>query len=283
MKSTRNGADAPILALLSLTLLAGCGSSDSASPSSWYPTNSIYAYMKAVQDESGNISTTVQLRNGPLSTDAYLYLADGDILYSSLDMPPQQYMNFNDNLFGNSLEVSQRLKVMSARDLYTDFHLFTQIVWGKPEYVSLGTPGTSSSPVRAYVDLERSGQVMTGASFVELPPDFQITAPASEASISRAVPLALTWTNVDITTTMRLDVAGVCVDGSRYTLNHIIGPDTGAAALNSADYFPSTGTATNCRVAFMLQRVRTGGVSPKFAFGSFEGVQQRTIQFTTTP
>ncbi|MDO8262047.1 MAG: hypothetical protein Q7T21_02370 [Gallionella sp.] len=286
MEFTCKGAVAPILTLLSLTLLAGCGVGDPASPSNLYPTSSIYAYMKAVQIESGNVTTTVQLRDGPASTAAYLYLSDGESLYTSLDKPPQQYINFNGDLFGNSLELSQHLKVMSARDLYTDFYLFTQVVFGKPEYFSLDTPSTSSSPVRAYVDFERTGHVMTGESSVELPPAFQITAPAGEASVSRATPLVLTWTGVDPATTMKLDVAGVCADGSPYTLNLILGTDTGSATLNSADYFPATGTSpsTNCRVAFLLQRVRLGGVSSQFAFGSFsEGVQQRTIQFTSTP
>lgn len=267
-------------------LLAGCGGGGSPAPSTSYPTSSIYAYMKAVQDESGNVTTTVQLRNGSASTSTYLYLAGGETLYASLDIPPQQYLNFSGNLFGNSLVLSERLKVMASRDLYINYGLFTQVVSGKPEYFTVDTPTVGSSPVRAYVDFSRAGNVMTGASSIDLPPAFQILAPAAEASVSRAAPLSLSWTNVDPTATMILDVAGSCVDGSRYTLNHIIGPDTtGSVTLTSADYFPATGISSsiNCRVAFMLQRVRTGGVSTQFAFGSFNGIQQRTVQFNTTP
>ena len=285
MKFACKGAIAPILAALSLSL-AGCSDGIIASPSNLYVTNAIYAYMKAVQDESGNVTTTVQLRDGQATTAAYLYISDGEALYTSLDVPPQQYLNFNGDLFGNSQAVSQRLKVMSARDLYTDYHLFTQVVWGKPEYVSLDTPSTNSAPVRAYVDFERTGNVMTGESSVELPPAFQISAPAAEVSVSRAVPLVLTWTNVDLTSTMELDVAGICLDNTQYTKHLTLGPtDTGTFTLNGADYFPASGTnaTTNCRVAFLLQRVRLGGVSTKFAFGSFRGVQQRTVQFNTTP
>jgi hypothetical protein len=241
--------------------------------------------MKAVQDVSGNVATTVQLRDGAGSTAGYLYLAGGETLYTSLDISPQQYLNFNGDLFNDGRALSEHLKVMASRDLFTDFILFTQIVVGKPEYFSLDTPSTGSSPVRAYVDLDRVGNVLAGESSIALPPAYQISAPASGASISRATPLALTWTNVDPTTTMRLDVAGICVDGSRYTQSLVLGADAGSATLNSADYFPATGISpsVNCQVAFILQRVRTGGVSPNFAFGSFEGVQQRTVQFTTTP
>lgn len=283
MEFARKVAVAPIFTLLPLTLLAGCG--DNALPTGSYSTSSIYAYMKAVQDESGNVNTTVQLRNGPASTDAYLYLSGGEALYSSLDTPPSQYINFNNNLFDNSLKLSQNLKVMSSRDLYIDYLLFTQVAWGKPEYFASDTPGTNSSPVRAYVGFERTGNVMMGESSVELPLAFQILAPASEASLSRATPLALTWAATDPASTMELDVAGACVDGNRYNLHLVLGADTGSATLIGTDYFPATGInpSINCRVAFLLQRVRLGGVSTQFAFGSFRGVQQRSVQFTSTP
>jgi hypothetical protein len=259
-------------------LLAGCGGGgNSPLPSTSYATNSIYAYMKAVQDEGGNVTTTVQLRDGAASTAKYLYLAAGDVLYTSLDIPPQQYMSFNGNLFGNSLTLSQRLKVAAVRDLFVNYFLFTQVVTGKPEYFSDDTPGAGTSPLHAYVDFERAGNVLTGPSSVDLPPAYQILAPASDATVSRAAaPITLSWTN---------DIAGVCVDGNRYALNYYIGTDAGSATLTGANYFPTTGTIPtgNCHVAFMLQRVRTGSGSPKFAFASFEGVQQRTVQFTSTP
>jgi hypothetical protein len=284
MEFSQKKAVAMLLAMLSLALLSGCNGG-SASPTNLYPTSSIYAYMKAVQDESGSVNTTVQLRDGPAATAGYLYLADGESLYTTLDVPPQQYVNFNGNLFSNSLELSQHLKVMSARDLFTDYILFTQIVFGKPEYFSLDTPNAGASAVRAYVGFERAGQVMTAESSILLPPAFQILTPASDAISSRATPVTLTWTGTDPATTMELDVAGSCADGSRFAKNLVLGADTGSATLNSADYFPATGTSpsTNCRVAFLLQRTRLGGVSTQFAFGSFKGVQQRTVQLTSTP
>ncbi len=284
VKSVRKESVALILTLLSLTLLASCKDGSNASPSNWFPTNSIYAYMKAVQHESGSVTTTVQLRDGLSSTAAYLYLSNGETLYASLDVPPQQYLNFNGNLFGNALELSQHLKVMSSRNLYTDYLLFTQVVWGKPEHFSVNTPISSASPTRAYVDFERTGNVMTGDSSIALPPAFQILTPAAEANVPRATAVVLTWSNVDPTTTMKLDVGVICTDGSQKTLNLSLGPDTGTTTQNSASYLPTgVSPSVNCRVAFMLQRVRTGGVSPKFAAGSFEGAQQRTVQFTITP
>jgi hypothetical protein len=267
-------------------LMEGCGSGNSASPSTSYPTNNLYAFMTAVQDESGKVSTTIQLRDGTASTAQYLYLDGGEAFFTSLDIPPQQYLNISGDLFGNSLALSQHVRVAAVRYLYTDYFLFAKTVYGKPEYYSVDTPGSGSSPVRAYVDFSRAGNVMIGASSIDLPPAYQIVAPVSDATFSRATPLTITWTNVDPTATMMFDVAGICAEGSRYNQSHVIGPDTtGSVTLTSADYFPASGISSsiNCRVAFILQRVRTGGVSTQFAFGSFNGIQQRTLQLNTTP
>jgi hypothetical protein len=271
------------ISIVVAVLVAGCGGSNTPSPSNWFTTSSIYAYMKAVQDESGSVTTTVQLRDGPTSSAKYIYLSSGDVLYTSLDKPPEQYMSFSGNLFSNSLQIEQRLRVMGSRDLYTNYLLFDQIVTGKPEYFSTDTPGTNATPPRAYVELER-GHAMTGPSFIDLPLAFQISAPVGGASVSRATPVTLTWTNVDATTTMEIDVAVACDDGTRNTWNHIFGTDTGSATLTNASYLPAAVSAlVNCRAAYKLQRTKTGGITPQLAFGSFKGVQQRTVQFTITP
>lgn len=267
-------------------LLAGCGGSSSPAPSTTYATSSIYIYMEAIQHESGDVNTTVQLRDGPATNARYLYLNGGDVLYSTLDVPPRQYLNIDGNLFDGGLIISNNLKVMPSRNLYYDYFLFSNIVVGEPEYYSVNTPAAGSSQTRAYVEFERAGQVLTGESSVVIPNAFQITAPVAEVSVSRSNPLALSWSNVDTATSMLLRVGGVCDDNTRYNMEYPIPTgDTGSASLNSADYFPATGTSTSatCRVAFMLQRVRTAGVAPGFAFGTFKGIQQRTVQFTTTP
>lgn len=283
MESMHKGIVALLLALS--TLLAGCGPGETASPSNLFPTNNIYAYMKAVQDESRDVITTVQLRDGPSLMAGYLYLSDGENLYNSLDVPPRQYLSFDGDLFASALDVSQQLKVMAVRDLYSDFILFVDILWGKPEYFASGAPASGAAPVRAYVAFERTGYALAGESSIELPPAFQISAPVADASLSRAAPVVLSWTDVDAASTMELDVAGDCLDGNRYTQHFVIGADAGTVTLNSAVYFPASGVSptTSCRVAFILQRLRLGGVSTDFAFGSFTGVQQRTVQFTSVP
>lgn len=265
-------------------LLGGCGG-DAPKPSGSYTTGSIYAYMKAVQDDNGDVTTTVQLRDGPATTAGYLYLSSGETLYVNLEKPASQYMGYNSNLFSSSGNLTQNLKVMGSRDLYFDYLLFTQIAYGKPEYFAIEKSVAGTNPVRVYVDFERSGNVLTGTSTIDLPGGFQIGSPASAASLSRATPVSLSWTNADAATSMMLNVAGVCDDGNRYSMSKFLGTDTGSTTLTSADYFPATGVSTvaNCQTAFMLQRIKLGNVAAQFAPGSSSsGIQQRSVRFTTT-
>lgn len=274
-----------------VALLAGC-SEDLSQPSKWYTTSTIYAYMKAVQVESGEVTTTVELRNSnDPNNAAYLYLSDGETLYSSLDKSPGSFFNYTEDLFANSLAVSQDLKIMAARNLYLNYVLYDQIAYGKTEYFSVESPTSNISPTRAYVAFERSGQVWAGESSIEIPPAFQIQNPVAFSTLSRAAPVVLSWSNTDPAASMELEVVGDCAEGSRYllhpTLSITTDPGTGvsSATLASGDYFDSSKVATSvtCQVAFLLRRVRTGAVSANFAFGSFKGIQQRTVQFTSIP
>lgn len=271
-----------LVSSLVAVLLAGCGGDSAPRPSDWYATANIHAFIKAVQDESGSVTTTVQLRDGPnIATARYIYLGGSDTLYATLDIAPRQYMNFSGDLFGNSLATSQNLKVMSSRNLFTDHLLFTSVAAGQPEYFAVDTPAAGSPTVRAYVDLERSGQVLAGESSIELPPAFQITTPLAAASVSRASPPVLNWTPVDATSNMQLDVAYLCEDDSSNTMSFDLGVDTGSVVLDATHFPTPANPSSTCQVAFKLQRVRTGSISANFALGNFKGIQQRAVRFTT--
>jgi hypothetical protein len=151
----KRGATLSISGLAIVLLTSGCGG-NAPSPSGSYATGNIYAYMKAVQDDNGDVTTTVQLRDGPANTAGYLYLSSGETLYANLEKPASQYMGYSSNLFSNSANLTQNLKVMGSRDLYFDYLLFTQIAYGKPEYFALEKPAAGMNPVRIYVDFERS-------------------------------------------------------------------------------------------------------------------------------
>lgn len=268
-----------------LLLLVGCEDEEEPLPTAWFATQEIYAHMKAVQNERGSVLTTVQLRNGAGSNAAYLYLSSGENLYTSLNQPPEQLLSFSDDLFTNAQATSSDLQLMQSRYLSAEYVLFSEVVWGSPEYYVTDTPETSY-PTRAYVVLERKEHEMTSSSVVDLPSPFHILEPAQWSSISRTNPLQLTWSDVDPKSTMQLDVAGLCDSDARYTMSLILGTDVGAKTLTSADYFSSTiSPQSNCHLAFLLKRIRSDGtVSTEFAFGStFQGIQQRTVQFTSTP
>lgn len=272
-----------------LALMTGC-SEDLSEPSKWYTTSSIYAYMKATQTESGEVTTTVELRNGNTSGATYLYLSDGETLYSALDKSPGSFFNYTEELFANSLAVSQDLKIMASRSLYTNYVLYDEIAYGKPEYFSAESPDSGVSPTRSYVAFERAGQVWAGESSIDIPPAFQIQSPAAFSTLSRATPVVLGWSNTDPATSMELVVVGDCEEGTRYILYPALSistdPDgTSSVTLSSSDYFDSSRVAASvtCQVAFLLKRVRTGPVSSNFAFGTFKGIQQRTVRFTSIP
>ncbi|HEY0634223.1 MAG TPA: hypothetical protein VGE00_02480 [Gammaproteobacteria bacterium] len=59
----KRGLTGPLL--LSLALLAGCGVKDDTVPADWYGVGDIYAYMKAVQDEEGKVTTTSSCATAP--------------------------------------------------------------------------------------------------------------------------------------------------------------------------------------------------------------------------
>lgn len=278
----KKGAAYSVIGLV-VASLSGCGGSSSPLPSSSFTTNSIFAYMTAVQDESGSVTTTVQLRDSNSPTANYIYLSSRETLYSTLDKAPQEYVNFSGNLFGNSQDLSQHLNNMGRRDRSINYYLFSEPVYGQTEYFTTDVPA-SGSPTRVYIDFERSSG-WTGVSTIELPGAYQISSPASASSHSRATPLTLRWNNADAATTMSLNIAGICSDNNRYTKTLSPVADTGTVTLNSADYFPASGVSptASCLTAFILQRSRTGFISPSFATGSFTAVQQRTVQFTTTP
>ena len=224
------------------------------------------------------------MRDGATSSADYLYLSDGDGLFSALDTSPQQYLDFSGNLFSNSLELSQHVKAMSSRDTSVDYGIFTGVSYGTVEYFAVETPSASSSPTLAYIDFKRSGNAVSAESSVELPPAFQILTPASDAIISRSTPLTVSWTGLDPSTTIEIDVAGICADNSRFTDHLNLSTDRGLYILQATNYFPSWASPSlSCRVAFGIQRVRLGSASPQFALGIFKGIQQRTVQFTSTP
>ena len=266
-----------VIFLLSLT---GCNN-DTPLPSNSVTTTEIFPAIKSVQYEDGSVLTTVELHN---FLGDYLYLSSGDNLLSSLDVPPEQLTGFSDNLFANAQVLSNRVNVLQERNLFTNYILFYTVIDGSPEYYALDNTDGLSLPIRSYVTLQRLNHQSATNSWVELPPAFSIMTPDPYSSISRSGTLTLSWSNFDNVSIMKLDVGAVC-DGIRYPASLNLGiVNTGSIVLNTADYFPIAPPPTsNCSVSFLLNRQKLGFISPDFGGGSFEGIQQRTIQFTSTP
>ncbi len=262
-----------ILIIVLLLLSAGC--EPSGSPSNTYADHDLYPNFTAVEDETGEVTTTVVLEPDPF-TGQMLYLAGGDKFYASLGTPTSQLLSMSSDLFTTSQTLSSRLKIMEWRSSST--------------YVAIDHTTGLTSPVRSYVSFERGDGRVTGETWVELPPAFTLLNPAANSSLSRTFqdPITLSWTDADNTATMQLESQVVCL-GIRYTPITIdLGPDTGTAQVSAADYFPPSAPINwDCLTAFTLKRLGPMRlISQELGLGSlntFQGIQQRTVAFTTTP
>lgn len=259
------------------------------SPSDNTSTIEIFPIMKAVQNVDGSVNTTIELHD---FSGGFIHTSFGDDLYSSLDDTPESFKNIETDLFQNAKNYSDNVKKLAPRFISRNFGIFTTVDNTASEYFTNQSLVDSSTPMRAYVTFDRTrrlyqptGYQSATGSWVEFPLSFTITNPSPYSSISRADdPLTLTWSAPD-NLAMELDIAVLCGTARWEYSVAISAPITGSHQLNTQDYFPVTSAEINstCQIAFLLRRSQTGVVSASFGGGSFTGIQQRTVQFTSTP
>ncbi len=137
--------------------------------------------MKARQYEDGAIQTTVELRNSLLSSASYIYLDDGDGLFSSLNAPVSTRLYFDsNNLFSSANALSSNLvwvKEMLVRDLYYDYGLFADVAYGTPEYFANHVADIASQPVTVHMAFVRAAVGALIESSVTLPPPIPYLSP----------------------------------------------------------------------------------------------------------
>jgi hypothetical protein len=265
-----------------LGLLCACTPSR---PSTAFPASSIWAQIQATQDGAGMVMARIRLRDGPTSSAGYIYLAGGDTLLVSLDRPPHQFLAFRGDVFGGVQDLTDHVRVLAHHDLFEDLDLFVETLLGIPQYDTRFGP-VPGAPPQVFLELDRGGASPVGESSAGLPPGFSVAAPADGATLSRAAPLALAWSPADADSAMEVDVAVDCGPGLRSSVHLVLGPDGGSATVPPAAYFPWSGSvpaSATCSAVVLLQRVRTGGVSPDFGGGSFRAVQQRSARFRLAP
>lgn len=243
-------------------------------PSSSYSSTEISPTITITEDQKGDVLTLVQLQS---TSGSSLYLSDGDTLYASLNTPPYQLLSASEDLFSVGETISSRLKLLEKRSTGT--------------YYTIDNTAGLPSPVRAYVAFIRGSGEWTGQTGIELPTAFSILNPAVDSSISRSVedPITLSWTNTDSATTMEMESQVIC-NGDYYPQTPMVialGTDTGTVQLNTADYFPSTAPDMVCHAVFTLKRMTpVRYISSELgtaAGSSIQGIQKRTIEFTSTP
>lgn len=258
-----------ILPLLPLFLLGGCDDSDSSSSS--YSSTQIAPRIIVSEDQYGNVTTTAVMQT---ISGTSLYLADGDTLYAALNTSPEELINADDDLFQTGHDLTTQVQIMEQR--------------GTGKYYAIDSTDDLTPPIRAYVGFERGDGDWAGQTSVVIPRDFTVLSPAYYSSISRSTedPITLSWTDVDETTTMELDVRMIC-DNETYFATVPLGVDTGTAQVNAVDYFPADAPDMSCHAVFTFARMTperyiaeelgTAGGS------SIRGIKQIMVEFTSTP
>ena len=130
----------------------------------------------------------------------------------------------------------------------------------------------------------RSGFVSAPASIVTMPTQFNITAPSSSATFSRANDaITVTYDTTATGDPMTWSVSsGSCSSGPSGT----VAGDSGSFTIAKNALIPSDAQQKNmtCDVTITLKRTRTGTVDSHYGYGgNITATQQRSVTFTSTP
>ncbi len=137
---------------------------------------------------------------------------------------------------------------------------------------------TGDDPATVYtIALTRTVDDGAPNTTVQLPPAFEITAPA--ANFSRAAAFTLDWTPA-AEEPMELTVSGDCVNLYVNTID----ADTGTFTIPAGTLTQVDAGAQNCDVTFTLKRTKVGSLDVAFEEGgSAIGIQERSASSLSAP
>ncbi len=132
--------------------------------------------------------------------------------------------------------------------------------------------------------LDRTTDVSAPSSTVTMPGPFDITAPASSASFSRATSdISVTYDNSGSSDQMSWSTQGSCINGQP---SGVISPDSGSFTIPKGTITPADASQTSatCQVTLGISRVRFGQTDSHYASGSSIAAEAlRTVTFSSTP
>lgn len=216
-------------------------------PSDDVATDAVYASIGVLATGDGTSSVSTYLKVGGANSNTYLDLTDYDALIT--------YVN------GTSKSMSQ-----SGNGYVTSF-----------PYEAEDTPYRIAFVRTPPPDGECAGDSAPNST-VLLPAPFAITAPAQDASVSRASPLSIQWSNSGGNDPMSFSVDAPCL---QYYADDIEN-DNGSFTIPANTLLVIGSANTACTATVTIHRNRDGELDPNYGEGGvISATQRRAVQFTT--
>ena len=231
-------------AALTIALAAGC-SEDVDSDD--VATDAIYANFSVNAEGDGASHVLATLRVGGPSSNTYLDLTDYDSLMASV----------NDTAKGMT---------QSGNAYVTTFPFDAEDTPFRVSFLRSHAP-----------DAECAG-VSAPNSTVTLPRPFSITAPAQDASISRASDLTFTWSDSGESDDMSWALDGPCIQYMADSIEN----DNGSFTIPEDTILLVSTAMTSCTATLRIYRTRQGELDPNYGEGgTISAAQTRAVQFET--
>lgn len=265
------------IGILWLLLLTSCDDDDTVDSSS-VETREISAEIHVRYDGQSDVNIETMLREGPINSNTDVFLVDGDELRVST-LGDLSGIHYSDDLFDNLIQTSDQDKVMALGE---------RTVYGERQsgiwYQSRFDPQYRSNVFT--VSFRGGARRSAPNSTVELPPDFNITAPLSGMDVlySRSMDtVQVSWEPANTGFAMDVVAHISCVNGSvgTWSTGNII---DNASYSGVYDIPPNTfsGYTGECGVTVSVERSRLGAIDPAYGQGGYiRGLQYRTVAINT--
>jgi hypothetical protein len=235
-----------LLVVVAFVVCASCTTIQSSS----LRTSGISAHMQIVGDDTGQTKVSAQFNVDNNSTD-FVDLSTGDTVVASV---------------GGQSQPLSRVSFL-----------------GTVSYQAAFT-GQDADGTLYTIALNRATDVSAPASTCTMPKPFQITAPTSNGSFSRATSdITVTYDTIGTQDSMNWSAGGNCIKG---LVGGSVTNDAGSFTIARGTLVPTdpTQSTITCQAQITLTRERPGNLDPHYGSGgSIVAQQVRTVSFNSTP
>lgn len=257
-------------------MVAACNEEESR-PSDQVGTDQTFVFFSVTARSSGAVFADAQLREGG-AAGTPLHLAGGDSLWFSAGQPINDFEASSD--IANALaEASERAVRMDERGT-TDFDfLFLEFeIPDTPYYTETLNPDPEN---RYYLGYLRGELANATGSRVSLPSPFDITAPLSNETVSRANDIVINWgTSDESINEADVHAALVCDGITRQSFNATLNGDTGTYTISGGTLDEITNRI--CSLDIEITKRRFGVLDADLNGGEVSGQRVTTVTIMST-